>query len=1246
MNDNKAYAVSRKKNCMLKTIFKLVNVLTLFFSLIIIPFFSFGQDEPQYDEVNVYLKVQGVGGAEIPALIKNSTAYLSISDVFTLIKIKNTASSRLDSLSGFFINPQDEYLIDRKKKQITFQGKKIELKTDDLILTETNLYMKSNLFGDVFGLNCAFNMRDLSVIMTTKLELPLIREMKMEQMRNNLKRLKGDVKTDTTIGRRYPLFKFGMADWAINSTQQQGGAPNTQVNLSLGSVMAGGEMNVGLNYYSASKFDVNQQTYLWRYVNNDFKALRQVLIGKIGTQTISTLNGSLLGVQLTNTPTIYRRSFGTYTLSNITEPNWLVELYVNNVLVDYIKADASGFYKFEVPLVYGISVLTVRMYGPWGEVRTRVENANIPFNFLPPGELEYTVNAGVVENMFNTKLYRTNVNYGVSRRISIGGGYEYYSSPTVNNSLPFVGSSVMLLNDLLMAAEYTVGVQVKSSLSYRLPSNLQVDLNYTNYEKGQKAILNAPVQERGFSLAIPLQKKKFSLYSRLSLSQMVYSNYKTTSSEFLFSGNLSGVSSNITTSLMFQDPKHITSSSNFSLSFGLPGHFVMNPSVLYDYNQKRLISIHCNLDKPLFGNGYLNIAYERNILSKINSVNVGLRYDFSFMQTGIAARLVKNSNSFSQSARGSLLFDTKNHKTETSVASTVGRGAFTFIAYLDLNGNEKRDENEPKILGLNVRVNGGRIVKSDKDSTIRVIDLTPYTSYLVELDKNNFENISWKIKNKTLSVFADPNQFKVIEVPISVMAEAAGTVNVKSKSGSRGLGRVYVSFYRNGTKLIGKTLTESDGYFSYMGLSPGNYIARMDSVQLTKIKMKATPEFKEFKVKESRDGDFVEGLDFTLQSTVKDSTNGVIPNVEPKAVPVDKIINYADAGVKKADVGSGDEMKPVLEKQTDKQKTIEKQSSILANNIPGVRYSQGLPDITKHGEVKNKSDKFYTKSIPDVTKTDSSKLQTRKQEPQITGIYGQSYSVRYGVYNAESDALAMQQKIATTTGVPAMIVLENGAYTLWIEGFSSNRAARAYITSLEKLEKQHVGVQKMISQNITNNDSVTVIRNNAIVSSVNKSKNINYGPWKIQNNLVVYADSITKIYTFEPKGSKTRGYPTRINQPSISNMITNTVVKPLPIPVQSIIVQKNIVDQTPKAIINGANVQQFSVQVGDFIFDRSAILALKKISTITNMHVVMVLKNGFYNLLIEGFATRREAKLFIDQLSQLGFKGTVEKSIH
>jgi len=55
--------------------------------------------------------------------------------------------------------------------------------------------------------------------------------------------------------------------------------------------------------------------------------------------------------------------------------------------------------------------------------------------------------------------------------------------------------------------------------------------------------------------------------------------------------------------------------------------------------------------------------------------------------------------------------------------------------------------------------------------------------------------------NLTMKVMIDPNQFKTIEVPISVMGEATGTVF----NGSQGLGRILVCFYRSDLTLAART---------------------------------------------------------------------------------------------------------------------------------------------------------------------------------------------------------------------------------------------------------------------------------------------------------------------------------------------------------------------------------------------------------------------------------------------------------
>ena len=419
-----------------------------------------------------------MGGVEIDAVIRDNILYLPITDLFNFLKIRNIPSAGLETIKGFFINPEAEYEISRDENRIKYQDKTYELNKGDLIRTETNLYLLSDYFRKIFGLNCIFNFRNLSVTLTSDLELPYIREMKQDEMRRNLSRLKGEIKADTNIGRTYPLFKLGMADWSAIATEEINGTSETRLNLSLGSMIAGGEMTSSLYYNSNSSYTEKQQHYLWRFVNNDFKPLRQVIAGKIATKAVSTIYSPVIGVQLTNTPTTYRRSFGTYRLSDRTDPGWVVELYVNNVLVDYTTSDASGFYAFDIPLVYGNSIVNLKFYSPWGEERTREQNITIPFNFLPHKVFEYSVGAGIVEDTLASRFSRGSFNYGLTKNLTIGGGAEYLSSVSSGEFMPFVNASLRLTNNLLLSGDYMHGVRAKGTLTYRMPSNMHV--SYTH----------------------------------------------------------------------------------------------------------------------------------------------------------------------------------------------------------------------------------------------------------------------------------------------------------------------------------------------------------------------------------------------------------------------------------------------------------------------------------------------------------------------------------------------------------------------------------------------------------------------------------------------------------------------------------------------------------------------------------------------------------------------------------------------
>ncbi len=1205
-------------------------MITVYLLLLImaVPLVGTAQNEFEYDEISVFLNVQKVGGVDIPAVIRDESVYLPIVDIFSFLKIKNDPSEQLDSVKGFLINQEATYTIDRINKKITYQGKVYDLKSDDILKTETNLYLRSPLFGQIFGLDCVFSFRSLSVQLNTKLELPIIREMRQEQMRSNISKLKGEIKTDTTIGRKYPAFHFGMADWSVISSQQLHGRTDTRLNLALGTVIAGGEANVMLNYDNNTPFTEKQQQYLWRFVNNDRPVLRQIAAGKIFTQRTSSIYDPIVGVQFTNTPTTYRRSFGTYTLSDITEPNWTVELYVNNVLVDYMKADASGFYKFEVPLVYGNSAVKLRFFGPWGEERIKEENISIPFNFLPAKELEYSVSAGIVEDSLSSRFSRADLNYGINRRITVGGGVEYLSSVITGPTMPYLSASLRLMSGLLFTTEYTYGVRTKGLLSYRLPSNMQFELNYTKYDKGQKAINYIYLEERKAVISIPIRGNNFAAYSRFTIDQYVLPNLKNTNAEMLWSGSVYGVSTNFTTYGLFTDISKPYVYSNLSLALRLPARITVTPQVQYEYNKSELISARTNLEKPLFKHGYLNMSYEQNFRSNTRSVEVGFRYDLSFAQAGFSVRNTNDLTTLVESARGSLLYDRKTRYLGANNRTSVGKGAITLLPFLDVDGNGKRDTGEPRADGLQFRINGGTIVRNEKDTTIRILDLTPYTSYLLELDKNSFDNISWQMHTLTMKVMIDPNQFKNIEVPISVMGEATGTVY----NGERGLGRILVGVYGTDGNRAARVLTESDGYYSYLGLKPGKYTVRVDADQLKKLKMVSEPELIPVTISHSFDGDIVEGLDFrlSLAKVEEPDTLNILAPVEPtlEAVETPAVIKITPP-VKPLPVDAVKEILP------EKEASRQIKSSII--DFEG--------DVLQIGAFKDKSKAFAArKKLEELTgkptiivyengfhKVRISGYENRNLARQFamtlakTGfpvsyipVVKPNTSLQVGEYLNESDALKAQKDLALLTGNRVVIIYSNGLYKIRIPGFTSPESARLFAAEMERnnfrinLESEKPAVpQKRIAD-----ATVKPVEISKVTPSVVKP----VVPQKAKDEVQVKPVEISRVTP-------------PVEKPVVlKRQEEDTTVKP--IVDTKIETAKEVIIPSPAASneVQGPVIQIMAIKDSTEARDTQ-----ERISRAIGRSVTIVNENGINNLLITGLTGKEESDVLIDKLAQAGF---------
>lgn len=825
----------------------------------------------KYYEFLLLLEVSNIGSIEISSVMFEEEVFLSVSEIFNFLRIRNIPSTYFDSISGFVMNPESKYVIDRLNNRIEYKKKVYQLKDGDLLQTETNLYMAIRYFGEIFGLECLYNLRRLSVTLNTNIDLPIIRDLRLKAIRKNLHQITKKREADTIYKRNNPLFSFGMVDWSIHSVQRINERSNTRFNIALGSILAGGETNIALKYNSSQPLNKKDFYYRWRLANDDFKFIKQALVGKINPYSTSSIHNPVIGVQFTNTPTAYRRSFGSYTLSNYTEPGWTVELYVNNILVGYEKADASGFYSFEVPVIYGSTNVRLKFYGPWGEEQMQEQSINVPYSFVPKNKLEYKVTGGIVEDDSLSRYTRSEVNYGLSRHMTIGGGVEYLSSVSSGNIMPFLNTTLSLGGKLLFTANYTHNVMAKATLNYQFLSGIRLNLEYTKFKEGQTAIIYNYLEVRKLAITKAFRLKKFSLFSRISIQQFVLPTTKYTSAEFMLSGSYSGVSANITTYGIFSGLPKAFIYSNLSLRFEFLDWITLNPQMQYDFSNKKVISVKLGAEKRVFNSGYLTFSYENLIKSNSSYVQLGFRFDLPYAKTNMSVISGKNT-SFTESVSGSLQIANNGRYIKATNRSGVGMGGVAILPFLDLNNNGVFDKSEPKVYGLDVKISKGQVEYVKKDTTIVITQLEPYTNYFIELGLTFIDNIAWRIDKKSIDIEIIANQIRLIEVPVTVVGEATGMVYLKTGNTTRGLGRILMNFYNEQGKKVAQTLTESDGYFSYMGLKPGSYIVKVDEEQLKKLKLMAIPIGITITILSDIDGDIVDDIEFTLE---KKNTNTI-----------------------------------------------------------------------------------------------------------------------------------------------------------------------------------------------------------------------------------------------------------------------------------------------------------------------------------------------------------------------------------
>lgn len=845
---------------------KKIKYWCLFFILLELIFTAPASTQiPMTEEIVVRFEVPRLFQKDIEAHYGDTTLYLPLIEIFSLLDMNVEADFADSVFSGSFISRDKKYEINLSRGRAKFSGNEIELKSGDCILTATELYLKIDMFDSLFGLKIYFDFATLTIYLPLNRDFPAYQKLARKTTHQQLQDAEAAQKDLYRLPYSKTLFGGGVGDWVVTANPLGGGSHYG--NLNLGGMVLGGDLTLQGAVDSKEGFQSDQFRYRWHYYFKDNKYITQAELGEINTA--GYLGRSLEGAILTNKPQIQRRYFQSVNLSGNPGAGWEVELYINNRLTDFAYTDQNGEYNFLVDINYGSSRVLLKMYGPNGEFQTEEKYVNVPFNLIPKKSFEYTAALGTSKTTNQgEKVAQGMAYYGIFNNLTAGlsadipfGADKYETSATAGEL------TYHPIGNLMVNGSFSPKNAFKFSYNFSEPSIIGINGSFTKYYAGGYRNRLNQLSNIMFSVSSPLRIGKKSLGLRYHVSFDRYPNYDFINMNYGFNTSISRFHINYIGNYKIAEYSTRTDremASQLFLSTSLIRWVRPQFRIYYDHRQSKISALGLYLNKRIFRQGQLSLSLERNVITRINQAIVTFNIFTGFADFSSKLYTSKDMTVFSQMQRGSIRFDQQAKTFRFDRKNGLGFGSAVVWPYLDENYNGVYDSGEQLLTELRARIGGATGTRNRKDKLYYYDDLRPYDEYILTVDPYSLDNPQLRPAHENFSVLVNPNTVTGITIPVITAGEITGMVDRKIPDGKVGVGGIRVIVTNQSTGKETEIVTFNNGEYYYLGLVPGMYKAEIDGTQLAKYGYASEPPAISFQVKTVQGGDYIDNINFLI----------------------------------------------------------------------------------------------------------------------------------------------------------------------------------------------------------------------------------------------------------------------------------------------------------------------------------------------------------------------------------------------
>ncbi len=797
-------------------------------------------------------------------------ALVPLQAFFDAIEFPILVDTTNNTAEGWYLTTDREFLLDLNKSELTLGDLTNAISTGGAIYNDgIDIYVDIALLEQWFPIELELKLSQLRLSLEPKEKLPIQKRIEREKQRE---RIAGAAKADLPIiADQYRWINWPVVDVSLGSnvqlrqTSEDRGADVSYFVQSSGDLL---KMQSSflfsrqtLDNGSNARFSLHRkQAHPDKPLYSELNSIALGDIFSVSDPLIFT-SGSGLGVDLQFGEERTLSDFGKKSIEGFATPGWEIEVYRNNVLLDFQTVSDDGRYRFDdLPLEYGENVFDIRLFGPQGQEETRRETLNIGDKALP-------------KNAFYTRLHYSNINESVfSAAPSFSGeedsdrteqyGYLTHERGISNNlSLAFVAAehanpddasanrnylgaglaytflgvalNAQRLSQLGEGNAYSLGLQTRVG-------NTSVSFNHKLYnqfssERSDSGRIKEDVELRfnsyiGKLFSAPLTHQLLLNYEQATDRQYLL----TVENRFGFNAlggrinwdniyNTSRLDSFNTGSLRYLRTAGVRLNLRGSLQYDTTDGFeVVSLATTWNWHPNRDWNLQITTNTDFSGGDNNALAFSS--ARKFSSVLLSL--DASVNEGG--GGFIGLNAEFSLSRH-----DRSWHSLPNRQANF---GRMRTQVFLDHDGNKAFSHGDEPLRAVQFEgINAWRELETNHEGTSYLTQFRSSTESRIKLDKGSFEDPFWQSEFDEARVVSHPGGLIDLPIPVVETLEIEGSIQIEDAGQLRPLPGIPLILTSLNGDVVQTTVSEFDGYFVINAVLPGSYRLSIHPEALKKL---------------------------------------------------------------------------------------------------------------------------------------------------------------------------------------------------------------------------------------------------------------------------------------------------------------------------------------------------------------------------------------------------------------------------